>query len=169
MQGVHIEDASLDPQNLKRFPVMTAAQFLLTRAPQFQDDEPRILPYIQAFREWRSIDILVHLSGVVASDQPQLFESAAMSVWLYRDQGMMRYHAELGKANSADALPPPQFNQPAQPATIGGATRVEAKPDGASLLPLLLMGIGASLAGGACLYIIAMKRTSRRSSARSAS
>lgn len=165
--GVQIEDASLDTNNLKRFPIMTAAQFELSQAPQFQDDAPRVLPYIQAFQDRGSIDILVHLAGVVAAEQPQRYENNGVSIWLNRDQGMMRYHAEVGAKNGIEALQALQFPSPSVAVPLHPTERATEKASVSYLVPILLIGLGGSLAGGACIYLFVLKRSSRNSSARS--
>ncbi|MCS6775129.1 MAG: hypothetical protein RMJ43_13050 [Chloroherpetonaceae bacterium] len=164
--GIRLEDASLDPGNSRRFPVMTAAEFSMDLGRQFQEDEPVVLPYLKAFREWRRIDLLWHLPGA-GSEPVRRFESPVMSVWRFRDAQMLYYHADIH--DNAAELPAPDFavahaghpdrTHIVDAGSAPGGTR--SPGDTGSLLPVLLIGTGAVLSGGAILYLLAVRWSAR--------
>lgn len=160
---VEIRDYSLNPDNLRRFPVTTSAEFAILRSPLFQDSMPRILPFLQAYRAWRSIDILFHLPGAERAEETLHFTRDTLSVWLTRDSGAYSYHAEIAPGNAN--LPIPVFGvEPSAPAAPSSTeTNVALRTNGptvsASRFPLLLILAGSGLISGVILYFILMRRS----------
>jgi hypothetical protein len=165
--NVEIKDYSLNPHNLSHFPVTTSAAFTLVQSPQFQDAEPRVLPYLQAFRTWGSLDVLFSLPGATESGGAMRFQSAPMSVWLFRETGVYRYHAEI--VGGEAALPIPAFvPEPASSAAeTSGAIRTPERLTASepSSWPMMLLIAGGGLVCGAGLYLLAVRRSGRKVSA----
>lgn len=159
---VKIRDYSLNPDNPRRFPVTTSAEFDLL-ASQFQDAAPHLLPYIQAFRIWGSIDVLFHLPGANATPVVSRFQSQLLNIWFYQDNGVYRYHAEV--AGGKEDLPLPSFatNAPANQSLLPGETSEGAQagtaPVPASRFPLMLILAGSGLICGVLLYFLAVRRS----------
>jgi hypothetical protein len=163
---VEIRDYSLNPNNLRHFPVTTSAEFQLVQSPQFQDAEPRVLPYLQAFRKWGSLDVLFNLPGATESAGAMQFQSEPMSAWLFRDNGVYRVHAEIARGEAA--LPIPAFvPESAPPAVVpsgsgalSAAERTTASEP--SSWPMMLIIAGGGLACGAGLYLLAARRSASK-------
>jgi len=161
---LHIEDSSPRPDNLKKFPKTTGAEFFLRQAPQSLDGAPTLQPYLRAFQAWDHLEVMFRLpSGAANSDQ--VFESSAMRIHLFQNEEVYRYEVDV--RDHAAPLPARiEFSSPASPSPVVPAGPV-ARPTGStSPFALLLIAVGACLAGCAGVWLLLSRRTVSGVSAR---
>jgi hypothetical protein len=96
-----IDDGSSHPEDVKDYPVTTGAMLTVMRAPQVRDGAPELLPYLQAFQAFTHVEVNFALPDLTPYKGVQRFESKALAVELYKDQGVYRFETEIRDHNNA--------------------------------------------------------------------
>jgi hypothetical protein len=167
-----ISDASVRPDNPRRFPPTTGAMFSVTNAPQFRDNAPLLAPYLQAFQVWNRLEILFVTTDLQPYNGVTNFRSSALDVTLEKSEGVYRYLVTL-REHTKD-LPPLVPDVP--PSTASQNTGTSAHPEavasrpasagvgtpasGSSLFwPSLFIITGSVLVVGVALFLLAKRHT----------
>ena len=163
-----IDSKSIQPNDLKRFPIRSGASFTLLHSPQVHDLSPTLAPYLSAFQAWNHIEVIFSLPDLSEYNGIQTFESPELSVTLLRDPGVYRYEASIREhkkplpelvvvRNASSAIarvaPPPD-------PVISKENRVKQEPS-ASVLPIVLFLLGSCLTGGVAGYLFLARRPRR--------
>lgn len=143
-----IQDYSLDPTQLKRFPVTTSAMFVVAYvAPS--DQAFSILPaYISAFRSEKNLQVIFVSQGEQGELTPQEFVTPEMKVILTRSVGVERYEVQI-RAEKGN-LPVPIFSVSQKktqesPKSAANQAKKQKSSNGSRILLVVLGGLGAGL------------------------
>ena len=151
-----IQDYSLYPEKLKRFPVTTSAMFVLAYvAPS--DQAFSILPaYIGAFRAEKNLQVIFVSQGERGEQNPQEFTTPEMKVILTRSVGVERYEVQIRAEQGK--LPPPIFSvsQKKTQESVKSPANQPAKPLGSNFSRILLIVLGG-LGAGVTIYLVATR------------
>jgi hypothetical protein len=132
-----IDEASSHPDQVQKFPPTTGAQLTVMHAPQVRNGAPELLPYLQAFQAFSHVEVNFALPDLQPYNGVDRFESKALSVELYKDQGVYRYETEIREHNN----PLPAF-------TAANIVRPDAPPTTSANVPkpALTRFVGLTLA-----------------------
>ena len=169
-RDLSITDKTVRPDVPSRFPPTTSATFGVADAPQFQDNAPVLLPYLQAFQAWNRIEVLFKAPDLEPYNGVTNFHTPSLDVTLVKTEGVYGYLATVREHSKS--LPPLLRNVPdaprehadnavVSPAAAPNAPDVvgEAGANNPALFrPALLLFAGSLLTGGVALYLLAKRR-----------
>jgi hypothetical protein len=164
--GLVIEDRSTRPNDLKRFPITTAAVFTVLQAPQVHDSAPQLLPYLQAFQSWDHVEVIFAIPDLVPYNGVTIYESQPLTVQLIKEENSYRYDADIRDHTGVLPTLPVSVKTPREGSAVrGNPGSASASPS--MVLPYTLMILGAGLTIGVGVYLLLSRRASRDISARS--
>jgi hypothetical protein len=137
-----IQDYSLDPSNLKKFPVTTSALFQMTQGVAGTPSYLLLKPYLAAFRGQKQLEILIEVPAEQGDPQVQTFKKPELNVSFHRSKGIHRYQVEILAASGN--LPDPIFSIPSS------QMQENTPPVANSLTKSRGVGLGSVLVAVAC-------------------
>ncbi len=151
-----IQDYSLDPSQLKLFPVTTSAIFLLSYNSAGNQTFQSLPAYLEAFRHEKHLQILFVSSGEGGERQNQEFTTPELKVTLTRSQGVERYDARI--LSDKGTLPVPVFavSQNRVQEIPKDSANKPVESSGGSISRILLVLLGG-LGAGIAIYLIATR------------
>jgi hypothetical protein len=164
-----ISDGSVRPDNPKRFPPTTSAEFKVADAPQFHDNAPVLAPYLQAFQAWDHIEIMFVTTDLVPYNGVTEFHDPALDVTLSKSDGVYDYRITIREHSKKlpDVIPSAQ-EKVAQSSSKRGTT-AESAPNGSTAVtpttansasvfwPYTLILVGSLLVVGVACYLYVKK------------
>lgn len=160
---IELQNRSMRPDDIVKYPATTSASFSVSSAPQFVNGLPDILTYARAFQQWDHIAALVSVASIHSSSEVQKFDSPSISVERTQEESLDHY--EILIKDHQGALPAILFGTGsfgAQSAISTPSDAGQAKPDFFSkILPFTLLIVGAGILTGAGTYLIFSKWTKR--------
>ncbi|MCW3096037.1 MAG: hypothetical protein JWL77_1655 [Chthonomonadaceae bacterium] len=164
-----ISDASARPDNPKRFPPTTSAEFSVADAPQFHDNAPVLAPYLQAFQEWDRIEIMFVTTDLVPYNGVTDFHDPALDVTLTKSDGVYDYR--IAVREHLKKLPDviPSVQEKVAQSSVKRGTTAESAPNGSTAVtpapansasvfwPYTLILVGGLLVVGVACYLYVKK------------
>jgi hypothetical protein len=162
---VVMTDQSVHADDVKKYPVTTAAMFTLRNTTPVANNAPVLAPYLRAFQAWNHIEVMFALPELIPYRGVEKFDSDALTVQLQRGQGVYRYEATI--RDHSGELPALTVAPAKGAGETAGTTEAESKEaSGNSAWSGLLILSGVGLIVCVSAYILVARRTVRGSAAR---
>lgn len=164
-----ISDETMRPDDPKRFPPKTGAEFEVADAPQFHDNAPTLAPYLKAFQSWDHLEILFATTDLVPYNGVTSFRSPALDVTLEKSDGIYDYRVTIrDHSGELPALIPDRASAGANVGTTTPTGTAAQLPRSSvastetnstsSFWPYALIIVGGVLAGGVGIYLFAKRQ-----------
>jgi len=155
---VQIDDESAHPTNLSKYPVNTAASFLLSGCKQIKGRAPDLRSYLVGYQAWTHIEVVFALPTIEDYSGVSQLDSSDLKVTLIKEPDAYRYEVDI-RTHKKDLPPLPENLSPSaetshsssRPMSDSAALPVPVKQDGVSASAL-----SGSVCGAVVLLFIGM-------------
>jgi hypothetical protein len=165
ISDVQIDDQSSHPDDLKKFPVNTAASFSVTGCSQISQSSPNLRAYIIGYQAWTHVEVVFAIPTIDGYSGVEQFDDPKLAVTLIKEPDAYRYEVEI-REHKQD-LPALPENKSATPATsdipshqesAAASTSPTAKPEGMSISVLSGWICGAVILAFFAMYLLRIRR-----------
>jgi len=164
VSDLQIDDASLHPDDLKAYPINTAAMFTLSGCSQIVERAPNLMPYITAFQAYDHVEVVFSVATIPHYFGPVDVDTPSVALTLVKEPDDYRYDVTI-REHKKDLPALPQNHVETAVATSGGGRSPEAETDknasqpSRSLSKLMIVVAVALLMPCVVLTVIAVRRS----------